>query len=83
MSRKSGEQSSAYGQAIREAGPYLTLGLELGFTMIIWALIGYLLDQWLDTLPWLTLAGIFVGMISLFVQLARAAKKSGADHSDP
>jgi F0F1-type ATP synthase assembly protein I len=86
MIRKGAEQSSTHRKAIREAGPYLTLGLELGFTMIIWSLIGYLLDRWLDTLPWLTLAGMFIGMISLFLQLARAAKKSGhamrTDESD-
>jgi len=59
-----------------DAGPYLTLGLELGFTMIAWSGIGYLLDWWLGTLPWLTLSGVVVGMISLFIQLARAAKRS-------
>lgn len=62
--------------SLGDAGPYLTLGLELGFTMIAWSVIGYLLDRWLDTLPWLTLAGVLVGMISLFIQLARAAKQS-------
>jgi F0F1-type ATP synthase assembly protein I len=62
--------------SLGDAGPYLTLGLELGFTMIAWSVIGYLLDRWLDTLPWLTLAGVLVGMVSLFIQLARAAKRS-------
>lgn len=62
--------------ALKEAGPYLTLGLELGFTMIAWAGIGYLFDLWLDTLPWCTLAGVFVGMFSLFRQLLRVARKS-------
>lgn len=78
MSRSGEEGSnSTHGKAMRDAGPYITLGLELGLTMIAWSLIGYLLDRWLGTLPWLTLAGIFVGMCSLFMQLARAAKKSG------
>ncbi len=76
------QPSSGYGRAIKEAGPYLTLGLELGLTMIVWSLIGYLLDRWLDTLPWLTLTGMFVGMCSLFLQLMRVAKKSN-DASRP
>ena len=75
----SGDESGdgGYRRAIKEAGPYLTLGLELGLTMIVWSLIGYLLDMWLGTLPWLTLAGVLVGMISLFIQLIRVAKSSG------
>lgn len=68
--------SSSFSNAFREAGPYLTLGLELGLTMIAWSAIGYLLDRWLETLPWLTLAGVLVGMISVFLQIARASKKS-------
>ncbi len=67
---------SSFQQSFREAGPYLTLGLELGLTMIIWAVIGYLLDRWLETTPWLTLAGVMVGMASVFVQLIRASKRS-------
>lgn len=67
---------SSFHNAFREAGPYLTLGLEMGFTMIIWAVIGYLLDRWLETMPWLTLSGVLVGMASVFLQLARAAKRS-------
>ena len=61
---------------LRELGPYLTLGLELGLTMIVWSVIGYLLDRWLETLPWLTLIGALVGMVSVFIQLARAAKRA-------
>lgn len=77
---------NSFHDAFREAGPYLTLGLELGLTMIIWAVIGYALDRWLETTPWLTLAGVLVGMMSLFIQLVRVARRSrvnggGADKS--
>ncbi|MEX2400769.1 MAG: AtpZ/AtpI family protein [Rhodothermales bacterium] len=71
-----GRQDEERQSALKEAGPYLTLGLELGFTMIVWSGIGYVLDIWLETLPWCTLAGVFVGMFSLFRQLLRAARKS-------
>lgn len=73
---KSKSPRASISQSLGEAGPYLTLGLELGFTMIAWSAIGYLLDRWLGTLPWLTLAGVLVGMVSLFIQLTRAAKRS-------
>lgn len=74
--RDSKRPESSFRNAFREAGPYLTLGLELGFTMIVWSVIGYMLDRWLGTTPWLTLAGVLVGMVSLFMQLVRAAKRS-------
>jgi len=78
-SNRSGDsEGGAYRRAIKEAGPYLTLGLELGLTMIVWSVIGYFLDRWLDTMPWLTLAGVLVGMISVFIQLARAAKRASS-----
>lgn len=73
---------SSFRDSFREAGPYLTLGLELGLTMIVWSVIGYLLDRWLETTPWLTLLGVLVGMVSLFIQLARAAKRSQAEEED-
>lgn len=74
--RSDDSEGGAYRRAIKEAGPYLTLGLELGLTMIVWSVIGYFLDRWLETMPWLTLAGALVGMISVFIQLARAAKRA-------
>lgn len=74
--RRGESPRNSFHDAFREAGPYLTLGLELGLTMIVWSVIGYLLDSWLDTMPWLTMAGVLVGMASLFIQLVRAAKRS-------
>lgn len=77
-----GRKSGSFQEAFREAGPYLTLGLELGLTMIVWAVIGYFLDRWLETIPWLTLCGVLVGMVSVFIQLARAAKRSRSGDTD-
>lgn len=72
---------SSVSDSLREAGPYLTLGLELGLTMIVWAVGGYLLDRWLETTPWLTLAGVLIGMISVFIQLSRVVRKSRGESS--
>ena len=38
--RRGDSEGGAYRRAIKEAGPYLTLGLELGLTMIVWSVIG-------------------------------------------
>lgn len=73
--RDSDSVRSSLHRSLQEAGPYLTLGLELGFTMIAWSAIGYFLDRWLDTLPWLTMAGVIVGMVSVFIQITRASRR--------
>ena len=66
-------------KALRGAGPYVSLGLETGLTMIAWVAIGYLLDQWLSALPWFTIAGMFLGMASIALQIARIVRNSTLD----
>lgn len=80
--RESGPSQNSFRDSFREAGPYLTLGLELGLTMIVWSVIGYLLDRWLETTPWLTLSGVLVGMVSLFIQLVRVTKRSHGEEKE-
>jgi F0F1-type ATP synthase assembly protein I len=45
----------------------LSLAWDLGYTialpLVIFALIGRLLDKWLNTSPWFLLGGIFVSII--------------------
>jgi F0F1-type ATP synthase assembly protein I len=36
---------------------------------------GYLLDRWLDTLPWFSLAGVAVGFCVAFYALITAARR--------
>lgn len=62
----------------REAGAHLSLALEPGLSMAICIVAGVLLDRWLDTTPWLMIAGLVLGMISMFSQLVRGVKKSEA-----
>lgn len=66
-------ESSDWGVSLREAGPYLGLGMQLAFTIIAFTLGGYFLDRQFDTLPWLTIVGAIVGLVLLFAQLYRTA----------
>jgi len=49
---------------------FSTIGLEMGFAVIIGLLVGQALDKWLGTEPWLllvfTLMGVFAGFRSLY-----------------
>ena len=60
---------------MREASPYLGLGMQLALTMAFFSLGGYLIDRSLGTIPWLTIVGGVVGMIAVFVQLLRVSQE--------
>lgn len=71
---------------MKDAGPYLGLGVQLAGTMIVWVLGGWLLDRWLETTPWLTLVGGGIGMVAFFFQMMRLLAKMKHledDHNEP
>ena len=43
-------------------GPFLTLGLQLALTVVVFFFIGRWLDQRLDTAPWLMIGGAALGI---------------------
>ncbi len=49
------------------------LGMQLALTMVFFVVGGHYLDRWLDTAPWLLLAGALLGMVSFFMYLFRLA----------
>jgi hypothetical protein len=67
-------QSGSWQESLRDAGPYLGLGMQLAFTMVFFTIGGYFLDGWLETLPWLTIAGAVLGMTAVFIHLVRVSK---------
>ncbi len=66
-------QMSSWQSGLREASPYLSLGMQLGMTMAVFAVGGYLLDRLLGTAPWLTLASSVIGVACVFVRLIHIA----------
>jgi len=53
-------------------------GFQLAFSILFFAGMGYLLDRWLDTAPWLLLLGLLVGLAAGFyafwLRISAAAK---------
>lgn len=43
--------------------------------ILLFAAAGYLLDDWLDSSPWLLLGGLLTGMAVGFVGLVRAVRR--------
>ena len=56
---------------IRRSGPAAAAGYTLIGAILLLGGIGYLLDLWRGTSPWLLLAGLMLGMIVGFYELAK------------
>ena len=63
----------------RELGRYSALGLEMALSVVIGLGIGYYLDKWLGTAPWLMILWIGFGFAAGVRSLYRAAVRSGKD----
>jgi F0F1-type ATP synthase assembly protein I len=68
--------SSAYGSSMREAGPYLGLGIELTISMVFFVIAGYFADEWLGTSPWLLILGIALSVVATGFTLGRVVREA-------
>lgn len=60
----------------RELGRYSALGFEMALSVVIGLGIGYYLDKWLGTAPWLMILWLGFGFAAGVRSLYRAAKRS-------
>jgi ATP synthase protein I len=61
---------------------YSTIGLEMGFSVAIGVAIGYFLDRFFKTGPWLTLIFLIFGVIAGFRSLFSLMKSVDKDDKD-
>lgn len=62
-------------RALREVSPYLDIGWRIAAGLAVCIGAGYLLDRWWGTLPWLTLAGAILGMVSVFMLIRQIGEQ--------
>ena len=67
------------GNAYRKAGPYLDASWQLTGSVAVWVLVGFFLDKYLGTKPWLLVAGAVVGLGLGFYLFFRALMNIGKD----
>lgn len=62
---------------VRDFGPFLTLGLQLAISVVVFFFIGYWLDGKFGTSPWCTLGGAFLGAAGGLIKFLREAISLG------
>ena len=55
-------------------GSAFKLGTELVAAVAVGTIIGFILDSWFDTKPWLIIAFFFIGVIAGMLNVIRVAK---------
>ena len=68
-------------RAFFRAAQFASVGLEMGIAIAIGAGIGYLLDKWLKTSPWLLIVFLLFGVAAGFKGLYDAARRASKDVS--
>ena len=56
-------------------GLLLNLGTELVAAVMVGTIIGFILDSWFDTKPWLIIIFFFLGSAAGMLNVIRTAKK--------
>ena len=56
-------------------GQAFKLSTELVAAVLVGTIIGFILDNWFDTKPWLIITFFFVGVVAGILNVIRSAKK--------
>ena len=54
-------EEKKYNESLRAVAPYLTLGVQLAVTVVVFFFIGKFADEYFLTTPWLMITAIFIG----------------------
>ena len=63
------------GSNVTSLGEALKIGTELVAAVVVGATLGFILDNWFDTKPWLTICFFFMGVTAGILNVIRSAKK--------
>ena len=58
-----------------------TVGIQLVLSTFVGFAIGYFLDKYLKTFPWLTVIFLIIGIIAGFRELLRVARKQNGNRT--
>jgi len=59
---------------VASLGKALKISTELVATVVVGTLLGFILDSWFDTRPWLTISFFFIGVAAGILNVIKSAK---------
>ena len=62
------------GTNVASLGNALKIGTELVAAVAVGTILGFILDNWLDTRPWLTISFFFMGVAAGILNVIKSAK---------
>ena len=68
--------------ALRGLAPYLTLGIQLALSIVVFFFLGKWLDGRFNTSPWLMLSGLLVGGVGGMVKFITSVLKLGQQQDE-
>jgi ATP synthase protein I len=71
--------AEAYHAGMREAGPYLGLGMQIAGAMALFTGGGYVLDRTLGTSPWGVVGGAALALAAVVATVVRVANQANAE----
>ena len=69
-------------QGYQRALKHSAVGIEVGLAVIVGLVLGQFADDYFETSPWLSLAGLLLGVVAGFRSLLRAAKRMRNESRD-
>ncbi len=63
-------------KTIKDLGFLSSIGMTMALSIALGALMGYYLDKWLDTKPWLFFIFLGLGIVAAFRNLYKLYKKA-------
>ena len=75
--KKSKDKSNTDNKQVRGSylGQAFKMSTELVSAVVVGTIIGFILDKWFDTKPWLIIIFFFVGVIAGIMNVIKSAKK--------
>ena len=69
------KQTENKGSNATSIGKALKISTELVAAVVVGATMGFLLDNWFDTKPWLTISFFFMGVTAGILNVIKSAKR--------
>ena len=71
------EGKKTYRQAVRLGA----VGIEMGLSVAVGVFLGIYADKWLDSAPYCTMFGLFIGIAAGFKRLYQIAKQQSSENA--